>query len=463
MSETSPLEYARRNRERFLDDLKELLKIPSVSTLPEHRPDMRRAAEHLRDRLATIGFHAEVISGEGHPLVYGEWLRSNDAPTVLLYGHYDVQPVDPIDLWHSPPFEPTVRNGNIYARGAADDKGQVLTFLGAAESLMRTEGALPVNVKIIIEGEEEFGGFALKRYVAEHGDRLSADVVQVADSSMFAPGVPTLETGLRGNIYTEVHARGAAQDLHSGLYGGVAPNPLNALAGIIAGLKTVDGHITIPGFYDAVRMPGEDVLASWRDLPFDAERFRRDEVGASELVGEIEYSPLERIWARPTLDVHGIVGGFVGAGAKTVIPAIASAKISMRLVPEQRADPVFELYRQRVMELRSPGIEIDVQLLHGDDPVLVPEDSPYIAAAREALEQTFGRPAVLARSGGSIPIVGVFKESLGLNSVLMGWGLPDDNLHAPNEKLSIDNFYQGIDATIRFWQHVGALVPNSAR
>jgi acetylornithine deacetylase/succinyl-diaminopimelate desuccinylase-like protein len=292
--------------------------------------------------------------------------------------------------------------------------------------------------------------------VEEHGDRLTADAVQIADSGMFAPGIPTIDTGLRGIVYTEIRARGASHDLHSGLYGGVAPNPGNALAHVIAGLKDVNGHITIPGFYDAVEMPGDDVRASWRELPQDDDKLLRDELGASALAGEAEYTTLERRWARPTLDVNGIIGGFTGAGAKTVIPAEATAKISMRIVPNQRAADVFERFRSRVLELAPPGIELEVELLHGDDPVLVPADSRFIAAAGQALEETFGRPAVLGRSGGSIPIVGVFKEALGLNSVLMGWGLPDDNLHAPNEKFSIENFYNGIEATIRFWDVLGS-------
>jgi acetylornithine deacetylase/succinyl-diaminopimelate desuccinylase-like protein len=457
MSADSTIAYAREQRERFLNALRELLSIPSISTLPEHRPDMERAASWLTDHLRAIGITAEIVPGHGHPLVYGEWLAAPGAPTILLYGHYDVQPVDPLDLWTSPPFEPAVRNGNIYARGASDDKGQTMVLLNAAESLLRTAGRLPVNLKILIEGQEESGGAVVTNYVHANGERLRADVALVSDSGMYAPGIPTLETGLRGNVYTEVYARGAAHDLHSGLYGGVAPNPLNALAQIIAGLKDADGRITIPGFYDRVRMPEQEVLDAWRALPFDEEEFRQTEVGSSALVGEPGYTVLERTWARPTLDVHGIVGGFTGAGGKTVIPAEASAKISMRIVPDQRGDEIFELFTRRVRELTPPGIEITIVLHSGGDPVLVPENSPYVQAAREALEETFGRPAVLGRSGGSIPIVGLLKEELGINTVLMGWGLPDDNLHAPNEKLSLDNFYRGIDATIRFFERAGTL------
>lgn len=456
------VEHAQGERVRFLSQLQEFLRIPSISALPQHRADMERAAAWLRDRLTACGIAAEIIPGNGHPLVYGEWLGAEGAPTILAYGHYDVQPVDPVDLWSTPPFEPSVRDGNIYARGASDDKGQTMTIVNAAESLLATTGSLPVNVKFLIEGEEEAGGGVVEAYLSEQGERLRSDVALIADSGMYAPGVPTLETGLRGNVYTEIHARGAAHDLHSGLYGGVAPNPLNALAHIIAGLKDREGRITIPGFYDDVRMPDEDVLASWRALPFDEDAFRRDEVGSSALTGEPGFTPLERIWARPTLDVHGITGGFTGEGGKTVIPAVASAKVSMRIVPEQRATRILELFRERVLSLATPGIQLEVELISCGDPVLVPVDSPYIRAAREALEETFGRPAVLGRSGGSIPVVGLLKEKLGINSVLMGWGLPDDNLHAPNEKLSLDNFYRGIETVIRFWQVAGRLRVDSS-
>lgn len=455
MTIPDPIAYADQHRDAFLAQLTELLRIPSISTLPEHRADVAKAAEWLRDRLARAGFTAETIPGNGHPLVYAEWLNAPQSPTILVYGHYDVQPVDPLGLWETPPFEPTVRNGNIYARGAADDKGQTMTFIAAAESFL-SAGPLPLNLKVLIEGEEEAGGRVVSRYIAEHAERLRADVAQVADTGLFAPGIPTLEAGLRGNVYTEVHVRGAAQDLHSGLYGGVAPNPLNALAHIIAGLKDREGRITIPGFYDRVRMPDEAVLQSWRALPGDDETLRR-EIGSVDLVGEAGYSALERMWSRPTLDVHGIAGGFTGEGSKTVIPAEATAKISMRIVPDQQGAEVFDLFRARVMDLAPRGMEVDVRLLGCSNPVVVPTDSPYVERAREALEETFGRPAVLARSGGSIPIVGAFKERLGLNTILMGWGLPDDNLHAPNEKLSLENFYLGIQTTIRFWQLVGEM------
>jgi acetylornithine deacetylase/succinyl-diaminopimelate desuccinylase-like protein len=456
MTVDDAISYAQGHHDAYLDDLKELLRIPSISTLPEHREDMIRAANRLCDRLKGIGLTAEVIEGKGHPIVYGEWLGAQGAPTLLLYGHYDVQPVDPIDLWTTPPFDPQVRNGNLYARGAADDKGQVTTMIDAAESYMRTDGRLPINVKFLIEGEEEAGGETVEAYVRSHGDRLRADVAQVADSGMFGPGIPTLETGLRGNVYTEVFATGASQDLHSGLYGGVAPNPLNALGHIIAGLKDRDGRITIPGFYDDVRMPNDAVLRSWSELPLDEEQYLRDEIGSSQLTGEPGYSTLERTWARPTLDVHGVPGGFTGAGGKTVIPARASAKISMRIVPDQEPEKIFELFKQRVQALGSPGIELEITLHSMGRPVVVPDDSRWIEAARTALRDTFGRDVVLGRSGGSIPIVALFGDQLGIDTVLMGWGLPDDNLHAPNEKFSLQNFYKGIEATIRFWGNLAA-------
>lgn len=448
----SPLAYAHDNHDRFLSELIELVSIPSVSTLPEHRPDMQRAARWLTDRFNDIGVKAETAGSADYPLVYGEWLEAPGKPTILVYGHYDVQPAEPLELWTTPPFEPQVRDGNLYGRGASDDKGQTLASLFAAESFLRSTGSLPLNVKFILEGQEESGGEVIKQFVRQHGGRLKADTVQIADGHMFGPGIPTLDVGLRGIVYTEIHACGASHDLHSGLYGGVAPNPLNALAWVIAALKGPDGRINIPGFYNRVRQVPEDVLQAWSRLPVNQERFVKEETGISALTGEREFTPFERMWARPTLDVHGIVGGFTGAGAKTVIPAEATAKISMRIVPGQQADEVFQQYRDYVMSQAPAGIELEVRLIHGDDPVLVPEGSSFIEAAQQALRDTFGRPAVPVRSGGSIPIVGIFKEALGLNSVLMGWGLPDDNLHAPNEKFRVQNFYDGIDATIRFWE-----------
>src|SRR5947209_22269 len=307
MSDSPALDYAHQNRQRFLTELQELLSIPSISTLPEHQPNIARAARWLADRLAEMGLSPELVGSDEYPLIYAESLGAPGAPTVLLYGHYDVQPVDPIGLWTTPPFEPTVRDGNLYARGSSDDKGQTMTLLYAAESFLRASGSLPINLKFLLEGQEEFGSEVIEEYVREHGDRLRADVVEIADSHMYARGIPSIESGLRGIAYFEVRVKGAANDLHSGLYGGVAPNPFNALAHIIAGLKDETGHITIPGFYEAVTMPSDEVRASWARLPFDEKQYLEEEIGATELVGESGYTPLERTWARPTLDVHGIM------------------------------------------------------------------------------------------------------------------------------------------------------------
>ncbi len=374
---SSAVAFARQNHPRFLDELKALLRIPSISTLPEHKGDCRKAAESLLAELKRIGMeHGRLIEGEGHPLVYADWLHAAGKPTVLVYGHYDVQPPDPLDEWHSPPFEPTERNGNIYARGAVDDKGQVVAQVKALESLLAANQALPLNVRVLFEGEEEVGGEGIANYVASKPADLKADFALVSDTELFAPGLPTLCVGLRGMIYTELEVRGAKTDLHSGMYGGAAPNPFVSLAHIIAKLKDENGHILIPGFYDDVVPPSPEELAAWRSLPFDEEEYRKAEVGSKKLVGEAGYSVLERTWARPTLDVHGIPGGFIGAGAKTVIPAKATAKVSMRLVPNMTPSKSFALYKSYVEKIAPAGVDVDVRLIHSGDPCLIPVDNP---------------------------------------------------------------------------------------
>lgn len=450
------IDYARASQSRFLEELKSLLRIPSVSTLPEHRRDVRRAAETLVSELKRIGMeNVRLIEGEGHPLVYADWLNAPGKPTCLAYGHYDVQPPDPLDEWLSPPFEPQERNGNLYARGAVDDKGQMYMHVKALESLLATTHGLPLNVRVILEGEEEVGGETIARFVREHPEQLKADFALVSDTEMFAPGLPTLCVGLRGMIYTEIEARGARVDLHSGIYGGVAPNPFVALCQIIARLKDADGRILIPGFYDDVKTPSADELAAWKKLPFDENDYREKELGSRELTGEPGYSVLERAWARPTLDVHGMPGGFTGAGAKTVIPAKAVAKVSMRLVPEMRPHEIFAQYKSYVESLAPKGIEVSVRLIHSGEPIVIGTGNPYIKAATAALKEVWGEETVFIRSGGSIPIVGDFERHLRIPSVMMGFGLPDDNLHAPNEKFHIPNFYRGIESIIRFWELVG--------
>jgi acetylornithine deacetylase/succinyl-diaminopimelate desuccinylase-like protein len=445
--------YARENAARFLDDLKALLRIPSVSTLPEHKKDVEAAAEWVAADLRRIGMeHVEVIRGSGHPLVYADWLRVPGKPTCLCYAHYDVQPPDPLDEWVTPPFEPTERNQNLYARGAVDDKGQLVTQLKALESILKThDGKLPINIRVIYEGEEEVGGEQIEAFVREHPERLKADFALISDTEMFAPELPTLCVGLRGMIYTEVEVRGAKTDLHSGMYGGAAPNPFIALGHIIAGLRDRDGRILIPGFYADVQKPSEAELKAWKNLPFNEEEYRTAEVGASKLVGEKGYSVLERTWARPTLDVHGIVGGFTGAGAKTVIPAKATAKISMRLVPKMKPQTTFRQFSEYVQSLCPEGVSVEVRLIHSGEASLIPTDNPWIRAATRAMKTVWNKDTVFIRSGGSIPIVGDFERSLKIPSVMMGFGLPDDGLHAPNEKFHIPNFHRGIESVIRFF------------
>ena len=453
----SAVEFARSQQPRFLEELKSLLRIPSISTLSEHAGDVRFAAQSLAGEMERIGLeHVRVIETSGHPLVYGDWLHAAGKPTCLAYGHYDVQPADPLNEWHTPPFEPTERNGNLYARGAVDDKGQMFMHLKALESLFQSPaGAPPINVRIILEGEEEVGGEGIARFVREHPEQLRADFALVSDTEMFAPGLPTLVVGLRGMIYTELEAQGARTDLHSGIYGGAAPNPFVALAQVIAALKDPEGHILIPGFYDKVAAPSADEVKAWKSLPFDEEDYRNSEVGSSALAGEPGFSVLERTWVRPTMDVHGMPGGFIGAGAKTVIPAKATAKVSFRLVPDMNPQEAFAQYKNYVESLQPKGVKLSVRLIHSGDPIVVRTDNPYIRAATRALHQVFGKETVFIRSGGSIPIVGDFERHLKIPTVMMGFGLPDDNLHAPNEKFHIANFHRGIESIILFFEELG--------
>lgn len=448
--------YITQNENRFLEELKGWLRIPSISTLPEHAGDIQRAAEYAANMLTRMGFeHVEVISTQGHPLVYADWLKATGKPTVLLYGHYDVQPVDPIELWESPPFEPTVRNGNLYARGACDDKGQTMLVMNALESLLAVNGTLPVNVRVLIEGEEEAGGESVEHYVRTYPERLACDAAFICDTHMPAKDIPALISGLRGIVYTEVEVQGAKRDLHSGSYGGVAPNPLHALAIIISRLKDADGHIHIPGLYDKLRKPTEAEKKFWHDDPLHINEALLEEMGVSQLSGELEYPPMERIWARPTLEVHGIAGGFVGEGAKTVIPAVAKAKISLRLPADLMSGEVFPLFKRAVEEYAPAGVKVTVRNIHGGEGVLVSPDSLPIAAATAALKETYGKDPVFIREGGSIPIAALFNDILGVPIVLMGFGLPDDNLHAPNEKYSLDQFYKGIRTVASFLQKLG--------
>ncbi len=450
--------YIKTNENSFLEDLKGWLRIPSISTLPEYANDVRRAAEYAAEQLRHIGLeHVEVIQTQGHPLVYADWLRASGKPTVLVYGHYDVQPVDPLELWETPPFEPTVReNNHIYARGSADDKGQMMLVLKAFEALMTLNGTLPVNVRVLIEGEEEAGSASIEQYVKIYPQRLRCDAAFICDTDMPSQDIPALICGLRGIIYTEVEVRGAKHDLHSGVYGGVAPNPLHALAIIISRLKNADGHIHIPGLYDKLRTPSEAEKKFWQEDPLHMNEALMQEMGVSQLSGELEYPPLERIYARPTLEVHGIVGGFVGEGAKTVIPAVARAKISLRLPPNLKSEEVFPLFEHTVKEVAPPDVQVSVRTIHGGEGVLASPDTPPMKAAAEALKETYGKQPVLLGCGGSIPIAALFNEVLGVPIVMMGFGLPSDSPHAPNENYSLDQFFKGIRTVASFLQKMGA-------
>jgi len=450
------MNYYQENQAAFLEGLKAFLRIPSISTLSEHKPDIRRAAEFVLNELRAAGLTGELIEGEGNPLVFAEWAGAPGKPTLLLYGHYDVQPPDPLDEWKSPPFEPEVRGQDIFARGSSDDKGQTYILMKAVEGMLKVRGKLPVNVKFLIEGEEETGGEHIESYVGQKPARLACDAAVICDTEMFAPELPTICIGLRGMVYAELLVEGANHDLHSGVYGGAAPNPMQAVAEIIGALKDRDGHIRIPGFYDRVVAPSPKEREAWARLPFDEREYTEKEMGARELVGEPGIPLFERLWARPTFEVHGIRGGFTGEGAKTVIPARAVAKISTRLVADQRPAEAAEQLKQAVAKACPRGVTAELKVLHSAPPSLVNPDNRFIRAAADAMSDMFGKPTVYIRSGGSIPIVAAFEESLGIPSVMMGFGLPDDNLHAPNEKLHLPNFYRGIEAVARYFDLLGA-------
>src|SRR4051812_33949438 len=449
--------YVRHHEPRFLEELKEFLRIPSISTLPEHNPDTKRAAEFAASNLKKAGLeNVEVIETQRHPLVYADWLHAPGKPTVLCYGHFDVQPPDPLELWETPPFEPTERNGNLYARGSADDKGQMYSHIKAIETLHAANGTLPLNLKFLIEGEEEVGGISVAEYVAKNAAKLKADVALVSDTEMYAPGLPTLNIGLRGLVYMEIEARGPMRDLHSGLYGGAAPNAVFGLIELLAKAKDANGHIQIPGIYNDVEPPSAEEKESWTHLPFDEHEYLASEVGSTELTGEPGYSVFERTWARPTLEVHGIAGGFTGVGAKTVIPAKAVAKVSIRLVPRQDPDQIVAAVKDFVKTHSPKGVECEVRVLSAGPGLMVNPDHPAIRVAAKAFSDVFAQPTVFTRSGGSIPIVGDFANHLGIPTILMGFGLPDDGLHSPNEKYKIENYYTGIMTIAHFFEQYGA-------
>ena len=448
--------FVEKNKTRFLNELKDFLRIPSVSTLPEHVGDVQRAAQFVAEQMRAAGLeNIEIIPTAKHPLVYADWLHAAGKPTVLCYGHYDVQPPDPLNEWHTPPFEPTERDGNIYARGSADDKGQMYMHIKAVEALLAVNGKLPVNVKFLIEGEEEVGGESVAKSLPENTAKLKADVALVSDTELFAEDLPTLCVGLRGLVYTEIEARGPGRDLHSGMYGGAAPNAVFGLVELLSKLKDANGRIQIPGMYDDVAPPTDSEKHSWISLPFSEDEFLKHEVGASSLTGETKYPVLERIWARPTLEVHGIAGGFTAAGQKTVIPARAVAKVSMRMVPNQNPEKIIAAYKKFVADNTPTGIQTEVRVLGASPAVMVNPDHPAIQVAAKAFQDILGKETVFIRSGGSIPIVGDFNRHLGIPTILMGFGLPDDGLHSPNEKYKIDNYYAGIMTIAHFLEQYG--------
>jgi acetylornithine deacetylase/succinyl-diaminopimelate desuccinylase-like protein len=447
---TKALEFARRNHDRYLAEYKEFLSIPSVSTLSEHKPDMQRAAEWVAGQMRQMGLqNVEIMPTKGHPVVYGEWLGAPGQPTVLVYGHYDVQPVDPLHEWTSPPFEPTIKGDNIYARGASDMKGQDHAFLKALEALLKHD-ELAVNVKVMIEGEEEIGSPNLGAFMDEHKEKLKCDVALNADSGIMRPDLPSITYGLRGLAYFEVWVYGPKQDLHSGLFGGSVPNPAQVLCELIAGMHDENGHITLPGFYDKVRVLSEAERAELARLPHSDERWQ-EMTGVPQLYGEKGFTTLERLGARPTLEVNGLLSGFTGEGSKTVLPAKAMAKISTRLVPYQDHKEVEQQLKEYFRQNAPPMVRWEVRNLVSGPAVLVRQDTAGARAAAKALEETFGVKPVFKMEGGSVPVVSMVQDKLGVDSILMGFGLPDDNLHSPNEKQHLPNYYRGIEAYIRFF------------
>ncbi len=448
------IEHAHANRERYLAQLFDLLRIPSISTLSEHKADIQRAADWLAADMARAGLNnVQVMPTAGNPVVYGEWLGAGDgAPTVLVYGHYDVQPVDPLELWETPPFEPTLREGKIYARGASDDKGQAFIHIKALEAMLAANGRLPVNVKIVLEGEEEIGSLNLEPFVVAHKDLLAATSGLISDSRILNPQQPSITYALRGMTYMEVRVRGPKRDLHSGSYGGSVHNPAQVVAEIIAALHDKDGRITIPGFYDKVRPLSAEERAALAKVPYTLAQWQ-EETGLHTPWGEPEYTLLERMTARPTCEVNGIWGGFQGEGGKTIIPAEAGAKISMRLVPDQDPDEIARLFTDYVKQLAGDKVQIEVIQHTGGWWAITPIDSLEMQAAARAYEAVWGVPPVFTREGGSIPIVATFQRELGTPVVLMGFGL-DDNVHSPNEHFRVDHFYKGIDTVIHYYHYL---------
>ncbi|MBL7996659.1 dipeptidase [bacterium] len=453
----SVISFINSNRERYVEELKDFLRIPSISTNPENKADVARCAQYVSDQMNKSGLqNIQIIPTQGHPVVYGEWLGAPGKPTILYYGHYDVQPVDPLNLWSSGPFEPTIKDGYIYARGSSDDKGQVFLNLKSVEAHMKINGKLPVNIKFMIEGEEEIGSVNLENFITSHKELLKADVVLVSDTSFFDDEMPSIAYGLRGLCYMQIDLTGPNRDLHSGVYGGAVANPINELANIISKLKDKNGKITIPGFYDKVRPLTKAERDAYKKLPFAKKAYFKD-LGIKETFGEKGYSILEQVSGRPCLDCNGIWGGFQGEGAKTVLPSKASAKISMRLVPNQTPHQTAKLFERYVKKLCPKTMQIKVTELHGGYPAITDITTKEIIAASNALHKVFKKKPLFAREGGSIPVIASFERLLGLKSVLMGFGLDTDAIHSPNERFKLDNFHRGILSVALFYDELAKM------
>jgi acetylornithine deacetylase/succinyl-diaminopimelate desuccinylase-like protein len=445
------IDYINSNIDNYIKELKDFLRIQSISTLPNHKKDMIKGAVFVADRLKEAGMNnVKVIRTKGHPLVYADWLKAPGNPTVLIYGHYDVQPVDPIELWDSPPFEPVIKGGKIYARGATDDKGQMLIHIKSVQAYLKNGGTLPLNIKFIIEGEEEIGSHNLEQFVDKNKKLLKCDTILISDTALYAPGIPTLTYGLRGMAYLEVEVTGPNRDLHSGSFGGAVANPINILAEMITKLMNKNGRITIPGFYDDVLKITKKERENIKALKFSKQKYAKA-LGVNELKGEKNYSTLERTWVRPTLDCNGIIGGFTGKGAKTVLPSKATAKISMRLVPNQDSKKIAALFKKYIFQIAPKSVTVKVSEVHGATPFVIPTNAKSIVAASKAMSKAFGKKIVFMREGGSIPIVATFLKKLKVSPVLMGLGLNTENLHSPNEHFDLNHFHLGILSSAYFF------------
>lgn len=453
---TDVQKYVTKHADRFLDELKALLRIPSVSADPAFLPAMQQAAEFVYQQFVDMGLDAEIVPTAGHPIVYAEWLQQPGAPTVLVYGHYDVQPPDPLDLWTTPAFEPTIRDGKLFARGATDDKGQFFTHLKSVEAWLKTTGSLPVNVKFVIEGEEEVGGANLDKFLEERREQLKCDVAVVSDTSQYAPGIPAITYGLRGIIACEVTLTGPKKDLHSGVFGGSVQNPVNALCQLVAKLHNNQGQVQIPGFYDGVIPLTDAERTQFAALPFNEAAYL-GELGVSVGAGEAGFTTLERRWARPTCDVNGMFGGYTGVGPKTIVPSKATAKITCRLVPDQDPVAITKSLEAFLREHCPAGVSLTFTDFHGCPAFVFDPNSPYISAAKEAIQVGFGAEPVLIREGGSIPVVSNFRQVLGVDTLLLGWGQNTDNLHSPDEHFTVADFHRGIASSAALWEQIATI------